>query len=212
MCMSTISESSSSERGRIRHARYMGLEKWRVSIIIGLLPILLHVSLGLFLAGLSVYPFKFDILVASGVAIISGCVYAAGELEWDLLENAVMPFLSQSSTLCPKIALAQRDLTCLQTGFPSLNGSRVLIRVFEEVGGILSLYIKFKDASLPGRQKYLPAYLTGHVRDMMIVIDTFASLHISGLGSSAFSFVENLTFLTRLLLYKLDWAAHCLSS
>ncbi|KAK0189890.1 hypothetical protein F5146DRAFT_932329, partial [Armillaria mellea] len=74
--MSTISESSSRECGRIRHARHMGLEKWQVPMIIGLLPILLHVSLGLFLAGLSVYLFTLGILVAYGVAIISGCVYA----------------------------------------------------------------------------------------------------------------------------------------
>ncbi|KAK0189889.1 hypothetical protein F5146DRAFT_1053067 [Armillaria mellea] len=128
-----------------------------------------------------------------------------GELEWDLLENVVIPFISQSSTLRPKVAAEQCDLTCLPTGSPSLHDGGVLIRVFEEVGGILSLYTRFKDAPLPDRQKELPAYLAGHITDMMIAIDTFDPLHISSLGPSTFSCVENLLFLTRLLLYKLDW-------
>ncbi|KAF5353832.1 hypothetical protein D9758_010612 [Tetrapyrgos nigripes] len=43
------------ERAKIRQFRYLGFEMWKVPEIIGLLPIILHASLGLFMVGLSVY-------------------------------------------------------------------------------------------------------------------------------------------------------------
>ncbi|PBK62718.1 hypothetical protein ARMSODRAFT_839352, partial [Armillaria solidipes] len=55
--IATISDSSPRDRGRIRQSRYMGLQKWQVPMIIGLLPVLLHVSLGLFFAGFCIYLF-----------------------------------------------------------------------------------------------------------------------------------------------------------
>ncbi|KAF8900594.1 hypothetical protein CPB85DRAFT_1228382, partial [Mucidula mucida] len=42
-------------RSHIRQFRFMGLEKWRVRIIIGMLPIIMHISLMLFLAGLALF-------------------------------------------------------------------------------------------------------------------------------------------------------------
>ncbi len=49
-----VSDSSARDRARIRHLRYAGLQTWQVPMIIGLLPVLLHVSLALFFAGLVV--------------------------------------------------------------------------------------------------------------------------------------------------------------
>ncbi|KAK0189504.1 hypothetical protein F5146DRAFT_889505, partial [Armillaria mellea] len=43
------------ERCHVRQFRYMGLEQWGVGFIIGLLPVLLSVSLGIFLVGLVVF-------------------------------------------------------------------------------------------------------------------------------------------------------------
>ncbi|SJL12542.1 uncharacterized protein ARMOST_15970 [Armillaria ostoyae] len=43
-----VSDSSAHGRARIRHLRYAGLQTWQVPMIIGLLPVLLHVSLALF--------------------------------------------------------------------------------------------------------------------------------------------------------------------
>ncbi|KAK0431257.1 hypothetical protein EV421DRAFT_1720691, partial [Armillaria borealis] len=43
------------DRGRIRQFRYMGLEQWGVGFIIGLLPLLLSMSLGIFLVGLVLF-------------------------------------------------------------------------------------------------------------------------------------------------------------
>ncbi|KAF9025260.1 hypothetical protein BDZ89DRAFT_954029, partial [Hymenopellis radicata] len=42
-------------RSHVRQYRFMGLQKWRVSVIIGLLPIIMHASLALFLAGLILF-------------------------------------------------------------------------------------------------------------------------------------------------------------
>ncbi|KAF9063088.1 hypothetical protein BDP27DRAFT_1169115, partial [Rhodocollybia butyracea] len=43
------------ERAFIRQFRFDGLEKWRVPLFIGMLPILLHLALILFLAGLVIF-------------------------------------------------------------------------------------------------------------------------------------------------------------
>ncbi|KAF9031119.1 hypothetical protein BDZ89DRAFT_949057, partial [Hymenopellis radicata] len=42
-------------RSHVRQFRFMGLEKWRVRIIIGMLPIIMHISLMLFFAGLALF-------------------------------------------------------------------------------------------------------------------------------------------------------------
>ncbi|KAF5340833.1 hypothetical protein D9758_017068 [Tetrapyrgos nigripes] len=51
----SLPTGNAQERAKIRQFRYFGFEKWRVPEIIGLLPIILHASLGLFMVGLSVY-------------------------------------------------------------------------------------------------------------------------------------------------------------
>ncbi|KAF8889962.1 hypothetical protein CPB85DRAFT_1203139, partial [Mucidula mucida] len=40
------------ERGRIRQFRFTNLSEWHVPVIIGLLPVMMHVALGIFFAGL----------------------------------------------------------------------------------------------------------------------------------------------------------------
>ncbi|KAF9027849.1 hypothetical protein BDZ89DRAFT_951843, partial [Hymenopellis radicata] len=42
-------------RSHVRQFRFMGLQKWRVRIIIGMLPIIMHISLTLFFAGLALF-------------------------------------------------------------------------------------------------------------------------------------------------------------
>ncbi|KAF5340829.1 hypothetical protein D9758_017067 [Tetrapyrgos nigripes] len=51
----SLPTGNAQECAKIRQFRYLGFEKWRVPEIIGLLPIILHASLGLFMVGLSVY-------------------------------------------------------------------------------------------------------------------------------------------------------------
>ncbi|KAF5333032.1 hypothetical protein D9758_017227 [Tetrapyrgos nigripes] len=51
----SLPTGNAQERVKIHQFHYLGFEKWRVPEIIGLLPIILHASLGLFMVGLSVY-------------------------------------------------------------------------------------------------------------------------------------------------------------
>ncbi|KAF9001803.1 hypothetical protein BDZ89DRAFT_968198, partial [Hymenopellis radicata] len=51
----SLPSGTSGVRSHIRQYRYMGLQKWCVHVIIGLLPITMHISLTLFLSGLILY-------------------------------------------------------------------------------------------------------------------------------------------------------------
>ncbi|KAF4580280.1 hypothetical protein EYR40_003214 [Pleurotus pulmonarius] len=50
-----ITSGTSRDRSLIRQYRFDGLMKWRVLVLIGVLPVLLHIALGLFLVGLIVF-------------------------------------------------------------------------------------------------------------------------------------------------------------
>ncbi|KAK0217180.1 hypothetical protein IW262DRAFT_1276067, partial [Armillaria fumosa] len=56
--VAVVSDSSARDRARIRHMRHAGLQAWQVPMIIDLLPVLLHVSLALFFAGLAIFLFS----------------------------------------------------------------------------------------------------------------------------------------------------------
>ncbi|KAK0479945.1 hypothetical protein EDD18DRAFT_1086174, partial [Armillaria luteobubalina] len=51
----SVPSGSPRDRCRVRQFRYMGLEQWGVGLIIGLLPVLLSASLGVFLVGLVLF-------------------------------------------------------------------------------------------------------------------------------------------------------------
>ncbi|KAJ3719231.1 hypothetical protein C8R42DRAFT_543167, partial [Lentinula raphanica] len=53
-----LPSGNAKERAMIHHFRYTGLINWKVPEIIGILPLILHMSLGLFLIGLSLYVFE----------------------------------------------------------------------------------------------------------------------------------------------------------
>ncbi|SJL12498.1 uncharacterized protein ARMOST_15925 [Armillaria ostoyae] len=73
--VAVVSDSSARDRARIRHMRFAGLQTWQVPMIIGLLPVLLHVSLALFFAGLSIFLFSLNMKVAWLVSIIGVATY-----------------------------------------------------------------------------------------------------------------------------------------
>ncbi len=58
-------------RSRIRQFRYMGLRRWHVSGFIALLPLMLHLSLGLFLLGLVLYLLPMQLGIALLTAVIA---------------------------------------------------------------------------------------------------------------------------------------------
>ncbi len=72
-----VSDSSARDCARIRHLRYAGLQTWQVPMIIGMLPVLLHVSLALFFAGLAIFLFSLGMKVAWLVSIIGAATYTA---------------------------------------------------------------------------------------------------------------------------------------
>ncbi|SJL16726.1 uncharacterized protein ARMOST_20255 [Armillaria ostoyae] len=64
------------DRCRVRQFRYMGLEQWGVGFIIGLLPLLLSVSLGIFLVGLVLFLVPLQAAIASIVGTITFVTFA----------------------------------------------------------------------------------------------------------------------------------------
>ncbi|SJL16703.1 uncharacterized protein ARMOST_20232 [Armillaria ostoyae] len=65
------------DRCRVRQFRYMGLEQWGVGFIIGLLPLLLSMSLGIFLVGLVLFLVPLQRAIASIVGTITLISFAA---------------------------------------------------------------------------------------------------------------------------------------
>ncbi len=110
-----IPDSSPRDRARIRQSRHAAFGTWQVPTIIGLLPVLMHASLGLFLAGFIPYLFSMDMAIAYVVAILSGAVYVAYGL------CLVLPFIFYD---CPY----KTPLTFLLYG-PYLSVRKALTRM-----------------------------------------------------------------------------------
>ncbi|KAE9408018.1 hypothetical protein BT96DRAFT_758127, partial [Gymnopus androsaceus JB14] len=51
----SLPSGTSGERSRLRHYRYIGFQRWHVLTIIGSLPVIMHLSLALFFAGLFMF-------------------------------------------------------------------------------------------------------------------------------------------------------------
>ncbi|SJL16716.1 uncharacterized protein ARMOST_20245 [Armillaria ostoyae] len=64
------------DRCRVRQFRFMGLEQWGVGFIIGLLPLLLSMSLGIFLVGLVLFLVPLQAAIASIVGTITFVTFA----------------------------------------------------------------------------------------------------------------------------------------
>ncbi|KAF9032868.1 hypothetical protein BDZ89DRAFT_1233012, partial [Hymenopellis radicata] len=65
------------DRCMIRQYRYDGYEKWGVSFIVGTLPVLMHLSLGLFFIGLTVYLIQLYLPLAYITGSLAGITYIA---------------------------------------------------------------------------------------------------------------------------------------
>ncbi|KAL1741660.1 hypothetical protein HDZ31DRAFT_66718 [Schizophyllum fasciatum] len=64
------------QQALVRQFRLMGMERWHVRLIVGLLPMLLHLSLLLFFVGLSLYVLTFNDAIAWIIIGIAGMVYS----------------------------------------------------------------------------------------------------------------------------------------
>ncbi|KAF5393109.1 hypothetical protein D9757_001150 [Collybiopsis confluens] len=65
-----------AERSHLRQYRYMGFETWQVSTIVGSLPVIMHLSLALFLAGLVLFFVPLHFALSYVIGSITGLVYA----------------------------------------------------------------------------------------------------------------------------------------
>ncbi|KAK0496573.1 hypothetical protein EDD18DRAFT_1167148, partial [Armillaria luteobubalina] len=73
----SVPSGTPRDRCRVRHFRYMGLERWGVDLIIGMLPVLMSLSLGIFLAGLVIFLIPLRVSIASAVGSIAFTSFAA---------------------------------------------------------------------------------------------------------------------------------------
>ncbi|KAL1757541.1 hypothetical protein FB107DRAFT_209098 [Schizophyllum commune] len=78
----------------VRQFRLIGVERWNVPLIVGILPMLLHISLLLFFVGLSLYLFTFDTIIAS---IIAGLAISYGYAAFQALVAAACELLRHSA-------------------------------------------------------------------------------------------------------------------
>ncbi|KAK0455697.1 uncharacterized protein EV420DRAFT_1692404, partial [Desarmillaria tabescens] len=51
----SVTSGTAKERARVRQFRYIGLQQWQVPTIIGLLPVMLHLSLAIFVVGIILF-------------------------------------------------------------------------------------------------------------------------------------------------------------
>ncbi len=80
------------DRARIRHFRFIGLQQWHVPLIIGLLPVLMHTSLGVFFAGFTIFLCSLSGIMATAL----GCLTGVGALAY-LISNILPLFYAN----CP---------------------------------------------------------------------------------------------------------------
>ncbi|KAF9027002.1 hypothetical protein BDZ89DRAFT_1160984 [Hymenopellis radicata] len=98
----SLPSGTPKQRSHIRHFRFMGLEQWRVLTIIGTLPIVMHISLTLFLSGLILFfiPLRQSLAWAVGmITVVISVLY--------LVANAMPIFFPR----CPYKTLFTESFT-----------------------------------------------------------------------------------------------------
>ncbi|KAL1734489.1 hypothetical protein EV714DRAFT_268630 [Schizophyllum commune] len=112
------------DRALIRHMRYKELVRWKVPFIISLIPVLLHISLALFLAGLIVFLYALSLPITWTVAALTGVTYL-----FYLWTHALAVVHWQCSYRTP-VTHAVRDLLRrLVTAYYGLKPTRLVSRI-----------------------------------------------------------------------------------
>ncbi len=102
------------DRARIRHFRFIGLQQWRVPLIIGLLPVLMHVSLGVFFAGFLIFVCSLSGTMATALS----CVTAIGALAY-LISNILPLFYANCPYKTPLALYSFMFVSCIRRGLES---------------------------------------------------------------------------------------------
>ncbi|KAF5393034.1 hypothetical protein D9757_001106 [Collybiopsis confluens] len=71
----TFRSGTPAERSHLRQYRFMGFETWKVSTIVGSLPVIMHLSLGLFLIGLVLFFIPLHFALSCVIGGITFAVY-----------------------------------------------------------------------------------------------------------------------------------------
>lgn len=72
-----MTSGTAQERARIRHFRYVGLQKWQVPTIISLLPVLLHLSLAIFVVGVVLFLHSLQLAITYAIGFGAGMLCIA---------------------------------------------------------------------------------------------------------------------------------------
>ncbi|SJL03775.1 uncharacterized protein ARMOST_07132 [Armillaria ostoyae] len=73
----SVPSGTPRDRCRLRQFRYMGLQRWGVDLIIGLLPVLMSASLAVFLVGLVLFIIPLRVSIASVVGSVTFIAFSA---------------------------------------------------------------------------------------------------------------------------------------
>lgn len=73
-CMA-VSSGTTRDRARIRQFRYTSFLKWHVPLMIGLLPVFIHASLGAFFVGLVIHLYSLNGIIAAGLSAVAGTTF-----------------------------------------------------------------------------------------------------------------------------------------
>ncbi|KAK0446719.1 hypothetical protein EV421DRAFT_2017668 [Armillaria borealis] len=73
----SVPSGTPRDRCRLRQFRYMGLQRWGVDLIIGLLPVLMSASLAVFLVGLVLFIIPLRVSIASVVGSVTLIAFSA---------------------------------------------------------------------------------------------------------------------------------------
>ncbi|KAF8918477.1 hypothetical protein CPB85DRAFT_1282256 [Mucidula mucida] len=105
------------DRSRVRHFRLIGLEQWHVPLIIGLLPVLMHVALGVFFAGLIIFVCSLSRTMAAALGAMTG----VGALAY-LISNVLPLFYANCPYKTPLALYSFRLVSWVRRRIRSLRG------------------------------------------------------------------------------------------
>ncbi len=117
-----IPSGTPGDRSHLRQYRFDGLKKWRVSVIIGTFPIIMHTSLALFLTGLMIFfiPLRTSLACALGVITIVLCLLY-------LVSSALPIFFPQCPYQTPLTDFIHH--TCLAVSKATTYAQRLILHV-----------------------------------------------------------------------------------
>jgi len=139
-----VTSGDARSRALVRQARYVGLHDWQVPELIGILPIILHLSLALFFAGLVILLRSILQNLAILIAAVVGTVYVAYIVSTIL--PIIYPRCPYRTALTPKLFKISNwisALRCLRLFFlPQSDSEPSAPRPNEENSNAVKLWLE----------------------------------------------------------------------